>query len=1069
METGDILVGLHVWPTSNMADVAQVLNRDDLEQLAPLKFYVVRLQMSPNNNNDFQDAVVTGRISVNLPDGRSVGSAKGQSRPQFQTKLQENPPTPVSNAEQGRIVAVDRADQLLKDLDQQIETATKAKEKAFSKRQQAKEHDAVEAAKRELESADRELENVKRLKEEVSRQSKKLQIDQDAPTRSEQGSTIKPRPLLVHESPPAPGQPSIPPALSASPEELEILRERIKIAEEQFAKNDEQYRTGGKGGSKDRREIAAYELALAKANLAMAEGKRDEALAKLIDAQALAEEAYKTVVAAYEAGRVPYDFLRSEANRMAEIKLKVARLKREKSQPQPSPSPEGSRTKAEPDAPAPSSSSAPAVKSPQLSNPATKPRPAVTDNWQPVTSAEPYAAAPQATTSPYTKLMGPAAREPSPAPVPYIPRVALAPEPAPAATVAEAAPANAVTANPFESQATPPRVPTGNSPYGPMLPALPGEPPPPIDQSLAPPWYLAIFASPNFQEPISNFASQLQELKRQYPGQLDGAVVNVEKDARSAESYNVNVVPMYILYHNRKEVGRIVGPTTEELQTLLRKERIHRESKSAPSPTGMVDAQSAKPATPKHDGKTAAPVITGIVPNTSSVKLSDGNVMYFAPDPNPPAPAGGRSQVTLTPAESVFIAYDIPSDLKDIIREYLGKTHTRSMADDRGRWIVQASQAWHDHFAALLKATPKWRDPVAAKERAATPIVMKKVGEEDIIEWRSFGLSLKPTGSESSVPNNRRSVEVAEVVPGSPAAWADIHPGDVLESIANFNAGTMPEVRSLLKALGEGLQSKKVIRIDFARRPPFRGSVTAEFTFGPEDFGGKPAEPQSSNASVGTKADATTVEKTKVLYDGKTIDQWRRDWYVDADASQKLKVLNALEAFADAGLDREANSAIEYGLYSTELIVAQRTRQYLNSLSKLAAAPIVDDLLAVLKTDVSSDRRISALRGLASLGPNAEPALPALQISLARKNPRERIAAATAIKKIVGKDQYQKPVADVLGKELGINVVWTGGVWGAVPRDDSANADAFNKFTEDVIKEQELLFPPDDNKPAKPK
>jgi hypothetical protein len=117
---------------------------------------------------------------------------------------------------------------------------------------------------------------------------------------------------------------------------------------------------------------------------------------------------------------------------------------------------------------------------------------------------------------------------------------------------------------------------------------------------------------------------------------------------------------------------------------------------------------------------------------------------------------------------------------------------------------------------------------------------------------------------------------------------------------------------------------------------------------------------------------------------------------------------------------------------------------------------------------VSSDRRISALRGLASLGPNPESALPALQTSLARKNTRERIAAATAIKKIVGKDQYQKPVADVLGKELGITVIRTpDGKWGTLPRDDSANAGAFNRFNDDVFKEQELLFPAEDSKPPK--
>ena len=168
--------------------------------------------------------------------------------------------------------------------------------------------------------------------------------------------------------------------------------------------------------------------------------------------------------------------------------------------------------------------------------------------------------------------------------------------------------------------------------------------------------------------------------------------------------------------------------------------------------------------------------------------------------PNQIIPADKHVRVTLTPAEAVFVAYDIPADLKDTIRQYLGRTGTRSMVDDGGNWIVQASQAWHDHFAALLKATPKWRDPAAAKERSATPVVMKKIGDEDILEWRTVGLSLKPTGEKGSPsPANQRSVEVAEVVPGSPAAWADIHSGDVLDSVGSFNAGTMSEVQALLK------------------------------------------------------------------------------------------------------------------------------------------------------------------------------------------------------------------------------------------------------------------------------
>ena len=39
---GDILVGLHTWPTVSAEDVAKVLNRRDLADLQPMKFYILR-------------------------------------------------------------------------------------------------------------------------------------------------------------------------------------------------------------------------------------------------------------------------------------------------------------------------------------------------------------------------------------------------------------------------------------------------------------------------------------------------------------------------------------------------------------------------------------------------------------------------------------------------------------------------------------------------------------------------------------------------------------------------------------------------------------------------------------------------------------------------------------------------------------------------------------------------------------------------------------------------------------------------------------------------------------------
>jgi beta-lactamase regulating signal transducer with metallopeptidase domain len=63
--TGDILVGLYVWPTTSLADVAKILQRDDIAELSPLKFYVVRQSLQgPYADGPTTDNLITGRISV---------------------------------------------------------------------------------------------------------------------------------------------------------------------------------------------------------------------------------------------------------------------------------------------------------------------------------------------------------------------------------------------------------------------------------------------------------------------------------------------------------------------------------------------------------------------------------------------------------------------------------------------------------------------------------------------------------------------------------------------------------------------------------------------------------------------------------------------------------------------------------------------------------------------------------------------------------------------------------------------------------------------------------------------
>jgi len=95
--TGDILVGLHVWPTTSVKDVVDVLKRDDLAELNPLKFYVIRQDDGVRNvpgtsitiTNDRQtgrDRVVTGRYSL------YINNAFGNAATPWKSDTSRRPP-----------------------------------------------------------------------------------------------------------------------------------------------------------------------------------------------------------------------------------------------------------------------------------------------------------------------------------------------------------------------------------------------------------------------------------------------------------------------------------------------------------------------------------------------------------------------------------------------------------------------------------------------------------------------------------------------------------------------------------------------------------------------------------------------------------------------------------------------------------------------------------------------------------------------------------------------------------------------------------------------------------------
>jgi hypothetical protein len=82
IQPGDILVGLHVWPTTSMQVLAEILNRDDLAELNPLKFYVIRRVGDGTLTNPLgekvppEDIEVTGRVTVQIGGGFGGGGLK---------------------------------------------------------------------------------------------------------------------------------------------------------------------------------------------------------------------------------------------------------------------------------------------------------------------------------------------------------------------------------------------------------------------------------------------------------------------------------------------------------------------------------------------------------------------------------------------------------------------------------------------------------------------------------------------------------------------------------------------------------------------------------------------------------------------------------------------------------------------------------------------------------------------------------------------------------------------------------------------------------------------------------
>ncbi len=106
----DILVGLHVWPTTNLKQVAEVLKRDDLAELNPLKYYAVRLGLPLRAANEYRsgdgppevDTVFSGRLGVQSDRTTRSRPQSPESKPAENANIGNRYSAPATDSPYGR-------------------------------------------------------------------------------------------------------------------------------------------------------------------------------------------------------------------------------------------------------------------------------------------------------------------------------------------------------------------------------------------------------------------------------------------------------------------------------------------------------------------------------------------------------------------------------------------------------------------------------------------------------------------------------------------------------------------------------------------------------------------------------------------------------------------------------------------------------------------------------------------------------------------------------------------------------------------------------------------------------
>ncbi len=111
-------------------------------------------------------------------------------------------------------------------------------------------------------------------------------------------------------------------------EEIEVFKDLVLITDQTFKRIESLYRLGAKGGQAEMYEQAGLNAELAKAELAWAEGRVEDAYAHTYRAVRFSNRSVKAVAAAYETGTITVDCLFDSQIRWAKTRLQLIRAEK---------------------------------------------------------------------------------------------------------------------------------------------------------------------------------------------------------------------------------------------------------------------------------------------------------------------------------------------------------------------------------------------------------------------------------------------------------------------------------------------------------------------------------------------------------------------------------------------------------------------------------------------------------------------------------------------------------------------------------------------------------------------